>query len=104
MSTPAEIYDMQWVAVPYSPTILTPNLKVLQLMAWLWTPRLHHDISKFTHLEPIAYAFETRKKEMYNPKVHLSRAWIDKWLLALVKELEGRDSDWVSEVFTCNLV
>lgn len=68
-------------------------------MSWLWTPRLHFDTSKFSVLEPMAQAFQTRKKMMDDPCVCVTRNWVDKWRLGLVKELETSNLGWVSMVF-----
>jgi hypothetical protein len=68
-------------------------------MSWLWTPRLHFDTSKFSALEPMAEAFQTRKKIMDDPCVRVTRDWVNKWQLGLVKELEMSNLGWVSMVF-----
>jgi hypothetical protein len=71
-------------------------------MSWLWTPRLHFDTSAFSLLEPMAPAFKTRKMTMDDPLVRVSRDWVDKWRLGLIKELEMSDIEWVSTVFHMN--
>jgi hypothetical protein len=39
---------------------------------------------------------------MDDPLVRVSRDWVDKWRLGLIKELEMSDIEWVSTVFHMN--
>jgi hypothetical protein len=93
-----------WLADRGAGTLLHIALNIPQQMAWLWTPRLHYDTSEFTGLEPLAQAFEDRKRTMDNPNIRMTREWIEKWQLDLMKELKKSDSDWVSNVFALNLI
>jgi hypothetical protein len=68
-------------------------------MAWLWTPRLHYNTSEFTCLEPLAQAFKTRMEKMHDPNIRMTREWIEKWHLDLMKELKENHLDWVSNLF-----
>ena len=79
--------------------VLQITLNVVELMAWLWAPRLHYNTSEFTCLEPLAQAFKTRKETMENPNFRMTRKWIEKWQLELIKELKDNSLNWVSNVF-----